>query len=1263
MTEMKTLRNILAALLLTLSMGSRADDFIDLPAKNYPVGKTLPTCFMQLQPDGNPGNLTFKLEYPEYEPLTKQEVAAIRQAGLSAPESISVNAVIGMSRKQCVADISFCPIICRKGKWLRLVSAKITPVTTATGRSTKSSTKAAGTATARYADNSVLSSGKWLKIRVKEEGIYELTAAQLAEHGFSDINRVKIFGYGGRILPMKITFEGDDRLTDDLEEVATLKKGNALLFFAEGTVRWSYDTSWSHQQNTYSTHSFYFVTEGENPLRIGVEEATKTPTDTLLSVTHNVVFENDAFGWYADGTRMFDDYEFVNGSSKTWRVATPDLANGKGTVRIGFSAASAISATSTTVSMGGTVLGTMSMPKLSSNESAREAERSYTVNNLLEENSIRFDVKTAGSGRLDFIRISYERLLKATSAPYSFTPNKARPQALCIADATQNTRLWRIASAGKPTMEMKGELTDGILTAPLDNAKARYVIADISKSYPAPEVVGTIENQNLHADRHIDMVIIVPESGLLEAEAQRLADFHTQKQGLRTKVVRANLIFNEFSSGTPDATAYRRYLKMLYDRASDIADAPRYLLLFGDGAWDNRMVTSEWKNRNPKDFLLCFERNESVSETSVAIGSLNSYVTDDYFGLLDDGEGASITREKIDLGIGRFPVHTAEDAKIMVDKTIAYMENKEVGTWKNAVVVMGDNGDANEHMLDAEKACSAIEDATDGKANITRMYWDVYTRQIAATGYSFPQAAARLKELIQNGAALFNYSGHGSPDQISHSKLLTTEELRELASAKMPMWVLASCEITPYDELSDNLGRATLVNENGGAIAMFCASRAVYASYNNRINAAICKYLFKNDEDGGRFSIGDATRMAKVAMIYDPEHPSDDIDHTMNKMKYALLGDPAVTLAVPTGNIVIDSINGEALTPGTFRRLAAGTKAVFSGHIENSTGADETDFNGSLTALLYDRAETVTCKNNDNSAAKPMTYTAHTNAVAQASDSVKNGKFRMTLPIPVDISYSNDSARLSLYAASNDHSKERNGYCNAFCLNGTSQAIENDREGPKTMVYLNEPDFPDGGTVGTTAVFMAEMSDESGINAPLKNVGHDIELTIDEDDRSYFILNQNFTYDFGSITSGRVTYALNDLTPGQHELRFRVWDTAGNATTKQLRFTVSQDFGTQDFDIHCTKSPAKSSTTFTAIVPTAAAGTSVTFEVFDFAGRRIWAETMSGTATTRYFSADWQLTSTGGAPVPAGVYLYRARFDSPEGGGTSKTKKIIVVRQ
>ena len=177
------------------------------------------------------------------------------------------------------------------------------------------------------------------------------------------------------------------------------------------------------------------------------------------------------------------------------------------------------------------------------------------------------------------------------------------------------------------------------------------------------------------------MVIIIPTNQQVVSEAERIKAWHEEHDGLRVRIVPADELYNEFSSGTPDATAYRRYMKMLYDRADTEQDQPRYLLLFGDGAWDNRMLCADWDDYDQDDFLLCFESENSFSH-------VNCYVSDDFFCLLDDEEviqESSSYKGKPDVAVGRYPARTLDQAKVLVDKTLDYAANEFAGPWQNVI--------------------------------------------------------------------------------------------------------------------------------------------------------------------------------------------------------------------------------------------------------------------------------------------------------------------------------------------------------------------------------------------------------------------------------------------------------------------------------------------------------------------------------------------------------------------------------------------------
>lgn len=1234
--------------------GARAqsDGFTDLPADRYVIGTDVPRFRTQIHTGQQAagGSFTVTVEYPEYAPLKAAEVRALRKAGFEQT-AITPQVSVGVLRKQAVLNVSFAPFARIGGRWMRLTSCKLTVRRTALTRATGRS------AADRYAASSVLAEGRWVKIRVGSEGMYALTPSFLQSAGFADPSRVRLYGYGGLVQNEQLDFDGDDRVTDDLEEVPLYRQGNRLLFYSEGTVRWTWNSStqsWEHANNTYSSYAYYFLTEtDEAPAAFTTLEApATTPSAAISEVTYPVLLDDDAYSWYTGGREFHDAYDFVYGNTHSFRLDAPGIVEGEdASVRVAFSASNALASTRADITLNGTSLGSMTVARLGSDENAREVRTIFNSSAVAASNTFRFTTTTGNSARLNFICINYTRRLDASDGPFAFSPQSDQAVTLNIGGASASTRLWRLGRAGDPVAEVASTLADGTLTAPVADGNRRYAVVDVEQAYPTPELVGETPNQNLHADAQLDMIILVPASGQLTDEAERLADEHRRRDNLRVKVVRADEIYNEFSSGTPDATAYRRYLKMLYDRATSDADAPRHLLLFGESLWDNRMLMATNAALSPDDFLLAYETTNQQN----SIGPLHSYVTDDYFGLLDDGEGRNMLIEPVDISIGRLTCRTPEEARVIVDKTIAYMEKTSVGTWRNTVCFMGDDIDDHDHMNDANAAYSQVLATTGGRLMMKRFFWDVYKRTVTATGYAYPQMSAELKEQMSRGALMFNYSGHGAPDRISHARLLQTEDFRSIATAGVPLWVFASCEVATFDSGSDNIGRAALLYEDGGAIAVMCASRKVYSDPNRRLNVAFCKYLFETDETGSQHTMGEALQLAKTELI------DEGGDRTNNKLKYLLIGDPALRLGFPTGQAVIDSIGDIELTDGSNVQLRAGDKVRVSGRVLSPTGTELPDFSGVATLTLFDRETTVTCQNNENSDAGPMTYTDRGNALFEGSDSIRGGRFSLEIPVPYDISYSDATGRIYVYAVNNDRSLECHGYDDRFHLNGTAESATPDTVGPKIFVALGSTDFPNGGKVGRETLFLAEISDDNGINTTGNGLGHDLELTIDGDKAGSRILNDYFSYDFGTYRSGSISYPLQDLTDGAHRLELRAWDVNNNSSTAVLDFLVGEH-APAGFEVSASHNPATTNTTFVAHVETSENDNRVTFEVFSLSGRRLWWREVTAAAGTAYASAAWDLRDAAGRPLEPGIYLFRGVCRS--GGDEKETdaQKLIIVR-
>lgn len=1185
--------------MVMVAVCAKAQGFFNLTAAEVKIDSLLPV-FTYSKPLGmnySDSIYEVRIAYPEFVTMSDADIKKYKHItdDRKLPEMPVVNSYIAVDKKCGVLDISFVPLVKQGGKYKKLVSFKLDVIAKAKSNGMKK-VAGVGRQNERYAANSVLRQGVWAKIRVPATGVYELTDALIGKAGFSDISKVKIYGYGGNLQPEVLTAEYLES-TDDLKEVPVCMIGGRRLFYAKGPVHYESTQSVTRIRNTYSDYGYYFITESD-------EEPLTTSSEKLLSeITssnyyNNVLFEVDDYAWFHGGRNLFNSRLISAGSPLTYTLNMPKPADMKEkmerlTVTI---VVSADGESVSEISMNGEKLCDISTSKLAEYSSASVTSKSVTVDTKEEKLDFTVTHKSGANIRLDYIHVY-------------------RPTAMPV-----------------PNLE-----TD---------------------KFPTPEYVYRITNQNHHADEAVDMVIIIPTSQKLLAQAERLKTLHEQKDGMTVRIVPADELFNEFSSGTPDASAYRRYMKMLYDRASDTNDIPKYLLLFGDCAWDNRMNSTVWKNRLPDDYLLSYQSENSVSSTA-------NYVSDDFFALLDDDEAIEIVGAstpfigKIDVAVGRIPASNADDAKIAVDKIEAYMNNDSPGDWQNTVVIMGDDGDHNSHMIQAENIAQHIE-TVHPAYDVKRIMWDAYTMEASATGNSYPEVTKLIKKYMSDGALIMNYTGHGAPYTLSHEMVINAYDLMTSASKHLPLWVAASCDIMPYDGMEENFGEGALFNKNGGCVAFFGAARTVYSSYNEHINYNFMREVLKLS-DGKKTAIGEAVRKSKNSLV-TPAADNRMDDATSNKLQYALLGDPALSLAIPMMQVVVDSVGGKPIGNAT-HLLKAGSVVKVTGHIEDK-GAVKAGFNGLATAVVQDVKKHVVCNLNPSALSKtgnntPFTFDMRQNNIFKGTVDVIDGKFAFTFAVPMDISYDNDNGRIQVYAVNNDNSLTASGYDETVAFNG-SDYNSTDSVGPSIFCYLNEERFVSGGIVNATPYFVAQLYDEDGVNVSGSGIGHDLQLVIDGDMQKTYNLNDYFTYDFGSYQSGTVGFSIPALEAGKHTLLFRAWDIFNNPSSVQLSFNVQKGMTPQLVDVSCTRNPATASTQFCIVSDRLNTDVDIIVDVFDISGRHLWSHAETGVNVSGAIYVDWDLSMSSGARLSTGVYLYRVRLRSEGSSYASKAKKLII---
>lgn len=1187
-----------------------------------------------------------ELKNPVYIPLTSEENALI--SGTNLPTRTEVSTDVLTQKSSNYLDINILPFVNQSGVIVKLKSFELVI------RKLSNPQKAISAISRTYATSSVLAQGKFIKLKISETGIYKLTYEDLSSMGI-DPKNVRVFGYGGGLLEQNFLLNK----ADDLPEIAiwmekgsdgVFNAGDYILFYGQGVTKWSYDKSksmFTHTINSYSKYGYYFVT-ADAGIGKKIEEKTITlpasPTiNTIEEFVDYQVHEKESRNLTQSGKEFYGEiFNETTSYNFPFSFPNPVLSN---TTTARLDVAAAASALSNfDLSLDGGQTKSIVVGKKTDGDNYEQAKAANGIFTFTPQDgnftfSITYAKSTATSvGYLNYLEVNVRRQLKMVGAEMQFqnidylgTGSYNQYQ---LSNATSNVQIWDITDQ-QNVSKISTTTNNGKMTF-VDSANdvKNYIAIDptAKNSFQTPEIVGVVPNQNLHGITQADMVIITHPNFL--SQSQTLAQSHREKDNLTVEVVTTDQVYNEFSSGTPDATAYRWVMKMLYDRAiaaNNTSDMPKYLLLFGKGSFDNRKILPN----SGDNLVLTYEAENSLTTTL-------SYVTDDYFALLDDNEGTQVPSNLMDIGVGRFTVSTQQQATDVVNKTIDYMNNQHKGNWKNQVCFVADDGDGALHMKQADSIAVSI--ARNFPAyQINKIYLDAFTQEITASGESYPLAKSRLLNLIRSGLFVLNYTGHAGPTGWSNESILTAADVKSLSNKNLPIWVAATCDFVQFDVQTQSAGEQVVFNQVGGGIGILAAARPVYASQNFTLDKLFCENLFKI-KNGEHMRVGDVIAYTK-----------NNIGTEINKLSYVYVGDPAIRLNYPTKyNVITNKIN-ESTTFGndTLRALSV---ANVQGYIADENGNKIETFNGTVHVVIYDKVQRFTTMDNEKDGT--LTYSDRPNMLFSGNAEVKNGVFNMSFMLPKDIKYNYGGGRINYYAQDDVNDDEAQGFFENFVIGGTDVNNTSETNGPTVDLFLNSENFVSGNKVNETPLFLANISDINGINTVGSGIGHDVMLTIDQDPLQSFVLNDYFLAKENSYTDGAVKYKLPEMKNGKHTLTFRVWDLLNNSTTSTLNFEVVKGLTPTIFNVYNYPNPVKNHTNIVVEHdrPETVLGTTV--EVFDLSGRKVWSFSQS--------SADnisWDLVTNDGKKIKTGVYFYRVNIKTANSDIFSKTNKMLIVEQ
>lgn len=1185
------------------------------------------------------------------------------------PTENSIKPTFGTSRKENFLSVTLNPITNNGGVIELVTRVEIT---------VNATPKAGGyDRDAEFTTNSVLGNGEWYKIGVSTSGVHKLDYNFLTELGVAtgslNPNHINIYGNHIAELPTNNSIYRPDDLLKNAVFVAGDGDGNFgtsdyVLFYATGPDKVSNGfEDFNPRKNKIDSLNYYFIhiDASDAPKRIAnVSNSTSPVTTTVNSTTayafHEVNETNllkSGDGWLGEN---FDIELTKNISFNLENLLTTESIK----MRTVYANAMKSGTAALKVRVNGVErdnipadvnLGTYTVAKI------KDSEVSFTSGTGALNVELTFDRSSSGTEAwLDFIQLNYIQQLRVGSQQLFVHDLRSvgfgNVASYNIANASGATRVWEItdpANAGQLNGTLSGSNYNFISNA--DSLRTFVAFSDAQAKTPVKSgtYLGRVANQNLHALPQADYLIVTHES--LRPQAERLANLH-RGRGLTVHVIDIQKVYNEFSGGVSDPVAIRWMAKMFYQREGlDPENSLKSLCLFGDGTYDPL-------DRIAKNNYLIPTYN---SVETGNIGFIESFTSDDFFGLLDDGEAMG-SSDMLDIGVGRIPVTTLEQAEQVVNKIEHYMnygstlfsnatgvqcdENgfaSTFGDWRNRIVLLADDENGGQFIRD----CESLSDTTEKyfpEMNVVKIYLDAYKQIVTSGGQRYPDVEEAINQNMNKGALVFNYVGHGGETGLAQERVVTIPMIQNWDNINnLTVFISATCEFSRFDDPGRiSAGEITLLTPFAGAVGMLTTTRLVYITVNTILVQNLYTELFK-EENGQPLSLGEIIRRTKNETL-----GSD------NMRNFALLGDPALQLGKPRPSIVTDSINGisVALETDTLKALS---KITVNGHVENLTGELLTNYNGIVFPTVFDKRKIRNTLRNDLGS-PILPFDVQNNIIYKGKATVSNGKFKFEFVVPKDINYDFGKGKISYYA--NNTSYDNYGFDTSFYVGGVDPNGISDEVGPEIELFMNDETFVNSGITDSKPLFLANIRDENGINTTGNGIGHNITLILDGNTSEPIILDNFYEADLDTYQSGKVSYRLSELEEGDHQLTFKVWDVNNNSSEATLDFTVVNEEEIGISHLLNYPNPFTTNTDFYFEHNQVCNSMDVRIDIFTITGKVV--KTIFETVNSSGFRSEginWNGRDEYGDRLARGVYIYRLSIETDDGSKAEKIEKLYIL--
>ncbi len=1121
----------------------------------------------------------------------------------------------------------------------------------------------------QWKNQSILSNGDIYKIEIPETGLYKLDydyLSSLSEIDLGNINpqNIQIFGSKGGTIDQVI----NDNLMDDLIEIpievrdqddGRFDNNDYILLYAEGGNKFDLsENDYSYIQNPYTSNNFIFLKVGTDiGLRISQVANVEQPEFTSDSKETAQHYELDRInllgsftGAQGSGQQWYgESFAGNNNQNFSTNFSFPNLIIGEEIEVESRFAARSDNATQYELSVNGNNYNTSINRTFTGDiESTYAYTKVINEKILIEENNLDigitfFPTTSQDRGWLDYITVIAKEKCTHNNQPIFLSDRRSLDHSTFGFDISgANLRIWDVSQFDD--IKVITPVTSG------NNHSFGYEVNGELKSFVSfsdsdrfldPGLATKISNQNIHDIQEADFVIVYYRD--FKGAAEKLAAHRTQHDNFTTAIVDVEHIYNEFGGGKPDPSAIRNFAKMIWDRDKDF----RYLLLMGDASYDYRGINEE----------LPFQNYIPTYETLESLDPIEAFPSDDYFGLLEEGEGTDNLKGTMEIGIGRIPCKTNGEAQGVVDKIIHYdTQSATLGSWRMNLGFTADDEDGELHVIQADGIARATK-RSHPELIQEKVYFDAFNQESTPGGARYPDARQQINRNIFDGQLVLNYLGHGGPKGWADERVLQITDILNWSNLdKLPVFITATCSFTGFDEPNFvSAGEHCLLNPNGGAISLFTTVRAVYANDNKKITTKVFENIFLREQ-------GKAMRLGDIMRISQNEITLNDNRSLTNTRKFMLIGDPSLRLALPKHHVTIEKLNGTEITEDKVDTIGALQKVSLEGSIRDYQDDLLSVFNGNIELTVYDKVSRVKVLDNDNRNSD-FTFDVQKNILYKGIASVTNGRFQMGFILPKDINFDFGQGYLSFYA-SDGISEDAGGYYDNLVIGGTSDNIITDNEGPDIDIYLDDRSFLSGDVVSKKPILIVDLSDENGINLSSTSIGHDITARVDDRNDNGIVLNEYFEATPDQVGAGTVTYQMEQLTEGLHTIYVKAWDILNNSSEEMTEFYIANDEEGFVDNVFNYPNPFVDNTNFVFEHDLGRTNASIEIEIYSMSGVLIKTiENQQLVQSSKVDNINWNGTDEVGNKLSKGIYLYKIKIESNELNVSreSDVQKLVIL--